>query len=85
MNFKQMTSAIFVGEPTGGKPNHFGEVRSFQLPTSNLKVKYSTKYFQFTKEEMDTVKPDKLIEPSFEDYQKGIDPVFNWIKKQEVR
>ena len=40
------TNAIFVGEPTGGSPNHFGEVKSFELPSSKLSADHSSKFFQ---------------------------------------
>jgi hypothetical protein len=82
MDFKQKTKAIFVGEETGGKPNHFGEVRNFQLPSSGLIINYSTKYFTRTKEDLKSIRPDVTIESSFLDYKKGIDPVYEWIKKQ---
>ena len=62
-----MTNAVFVGEETGGKPNHFGEVKSFQLPSSKLPVSYSTKYFKRTDENMNTITPDVKIELSFSD------------------
>lgn len=82
MDFKRLTKAIFVGEETSGKPNHFGEVRSFKLPTSKLSIGYSTKYFKKTDENINTLKPDISIEMSFSDFTKGIDPVYEWIKKQ---
>lgn len=82
MDFKHLTDAVVVGEQTAGKPNHFGEVRSFQLPGSKLTVAYSTKYFRRTDEEADTITPDVRIEMSFADFTKGIDPVYEWIKAQ---
>ena len=82
MDFKQLTNTIFVGEETSGKPNHFGEVRGFQLPTSNLSINYSTKYFKVTDEDVNTITPDVKVEMSFDDFTKGIDPVYEWIKKQ---
>lgn len=42
----QQANALLVGEPTGGRPNHYGEVRSFNLPNSQLQISYSTKYFR---------------------------------------
>lgn len=45
LDFKKKTKAIAVGEETGGKASHFGEIRSFRLPNSGLKITYSTKYF----------------------------------------
>jgi C-terminal processing protease CtpA/Prc len=41
----QDTNAALVGEATGGKPNHFGEVRQFRLPNIGLLVQYSTRYW----------------------------------------
>jgi hypothetical protein len=83
MDFKRLTNAIFVGEETSGKPNHFGEVKSFQLPTSKLSVNYSTKYFKMTDENVNTIAPDVKIEMSFSDFMKGVDPVYEWVKQQE--
>jgi hypothetical protein len=82
MDFKRLTNAIFIGEETSGKPNHYGEVRSFQLPASKLSVNYSTKYFRVTDEDVKTITPDVKIEMSFSDFTKGIDPVYEWIKQQ---
>jgi hypothetical protein len=82
MDFKNLTNAVFVGEETGGKPNHFGEVRNFQLPNSKLSVNYSTKYFKRTDEDVNTIVPDVKIEMSFSDFIKGIDPIYEWIKQQ---
>ncbi len=82
MDFKEKTNAIFVGEETGGKPNHYGDVRNFILPSSGLNVNYSTKYFTIIKDDLKTITPDKIIEFSFSDFSKGIDPVFEWIKNQ---
>lgn len=39
---RKKTEAIFIGEPTGGKPSHFGATDSFQLPNSGITVRYST-------------------------------------------
>lgn len=82
MDFKRLTNAIFVGEETSGKPNHFGEIRKFQLPNSKLYVNYSTKYFKRTDQNLNTITPDVKIETSFSDFVKGVDPVYQWIKEQ---
>lgn len=82
MDFKRLTNATFVGEETAGKPNHFGEVRSFQLPKSGVVVNYSTKNFKRTEEDINTISPDITQESSFRDFSKGIDPAFEWIRKQ---
>jgi Periplasmic protease len=80
-DFQEETKAIFVGEETSGKPNHYGEIKSFELPNSKLKLTYSTYYFIRTKKKnINTIKPDYVLEASFDDYTNGIDPVFEFIK-----
>ena len=85
MNATQMksaTNATFVGEPSGGKPNHFGEIRSLDLPHSGLKVSYSTKNFQLIEgSDPPAVMPDVEIEPAFDDWANGRDPVLEAILK----
>ena len=39
VDLERNTNTLFVGEPTGGKPNGYGELRRFRLPNSNLEVK----------------------------------------------
>lgn len=34
-----------LGEPTGGKPEHYGNVKPFTLPASQLAGQYSTQFF----------------------------------------
>ena len=46
---KENTNAIFIGEPTGGKPNCYGEVERFKLNNSACTVCYSTKYYKIIK------------------------------------
>lgn len=82
LDFKNNTNAIIVGEETSGKPNHYGDVRSFTLPNSKLKVSYSTKFFKILETDIGTIKPDIEIETSFNDFINGIDPIFDWIEKQ---
>jgi hypothetical protein len=38
--------AVLVGEPSGGKPNQYGEVRNFDLPNVGIRVNYSTRYWR---------------------------------------
>lgn len=82
MDFKLITNATFIGEETSGKPNHFGEMKSFQLPNSGIKVNYSTKYFKRTDGKVSTLSPEIKLESSFSDFDHGIDPAYEWIKKQ---
>ncbi|MHB8063635.1 MAG: S41 family peptidase [Ruminiclostridium sp.] len=83
ISLKNETKAYFVGEATGGEPNHYGEVKKFMLPNSQIPIGYSTKYFNWSKEDIATLKPDKLIKETFEAYQKAEDPVLEWIVSQK--
>ena len=81
LQLRSETQATLVGEPTGGRPNHYGEVRSFSLPNSGLPVTYSTKYFAYAKEDTPSLTPDILVEVSSSDYFAGRDPVLEAILK----
>lgn len=82
MDFNRLTDVTFVGEETAGKPNHFGEVRSFKLPNCGLQINYSTKYFKQSDENLTTITPDVITESCFRDFAKGISPIYEWVKKQ---
>jgi C-terminal processing protease CtpA/Prc len=82
--FQDGTEAVFVGEPTGGKPNHFGEVRGFVLKNSKIGIQYSTKYFTHSKEDTPAFNPEVLINPSLKDYLEYRDPVLEYILNQEL-
>jgi hypothetical protein len=75
LDLKKETLAVFAGEPTGGKPNHYGEIQSFRLPQSGLAVTYSVKYFQVVEGDPDSLVPEILVEPQLGDYLKKTDPV----------
>ena len=77
MNAIQLQScgALLVGEPTGGKPNSYGEVKSLDLPNSKLRVNYCTKFFQLAPKDVPTVAPDVSAPLSFDDWKNGRDPV----------
>ena len=45
-DLEQNTNAIFLGEPTGGSPNGYGDSRKVVLPDSGLTVRVSTLYWQ---------------------------------------
>jgi hypothetical protein len=79
IDFRKETNAILVGEPVGEKPNSFQENDEFTLPNSRLKVSYSTRYYKFQDEDTPTVMPDIRIDPSWEAFRAGRDPVMEWI------
>ena len=77
------TNAIFIGEPTGCKPNHFGEVQTFTLPGSKLSVQYSTKSFTLASDDTDTFKPDIEITYTPKEFLTAFDPALNAVFKFE--
>jgi hypothetical protein len=79
IDLKKQTSAIFLGEPTGGKPNHYGEVQMFRLPQSGLPVTYSIKYFRVLDDDPESLQPDFNVEPRISDYLRKTDPVLNYV------
>jgi hypothetical protein len=40
------TKAIFVGEPTGERPNHYGDAETITLPSSGIEISLSRKYWE---------------------------------------
>ncbi|MGA3370166.1 MAG: S41 family peptidase [Terracidiphilus sp.] len=70
--------ATLVGEPTGGKPGSYGEVKALTLPNSKLVIQYSTRYFAADKG-MDgpTLVPDIAAGMSRADLLAGRDPALN--------
>lgn len=69
-----------AGTPTSGSVDHFGSVDGFSLPNSGLGVRYSTKWIDLSTlfeaglpYDVESLQPDLLIEPTWEDYLAGKD------------
>ena len=76
IQLQQQTNATLVGEPTGGKPNSYGEVLNFTLPQSGLTVGYSTKYFQMMPgEDPPSLTPELPVGMRSSEYFSGRDAV----------
>ena len=71
----EQLGAVLIGEPTGGKPNHFGALGSFVLPNSQLAISHSTKTFVKVDGDPDSVYPDVLVELDSADFFAGHDRV----------
>jgi hypothetical protein len=69
--------ATLVGEPTGGKPSSYGEVKRLSLPSSGLVVQYSTKYFSYPELPADSLRPDVEVHLTSADWFAGRDPVLD--------
>lgn len=75
LELKQRFNAIVVGEPSGGAPSHYGEVKQLQLPSSRLFVSYATKYFKHPTMSGPVIEPDIKVGLTHEDFAAGRDPV----------
>jgi hypothetical protein len=68
--------ATLAGEPTGGKPSSYGEVKTVTLPNSKVVVRYTSKWFGSHKDsEPEALMPDLRIGYTLEDEFAGRDPV----------
>lgn len=79
LELRRTAHAVLVGEPTGGKPSHYGDIRFFALPASRMTVSYPTQYIWREGVLKPSLMPDHLIEPSVEDWISGRDPVLEAI------
>jgi len=73
----QETNALFAGETMGGGTNVYGEVRTFRLPNSGVRVSYCVKYFQPWPDSLPPFKIDIPIMPTSQEYFAGRDPVLD--------
>jgi hypothetical protein len=77
-NLQTELHAKLIGEPAGEKLNSYGEVRSFQLPNSHLRVQYSTKFFRLARNGDESVfQPDVTIGRTLADVLASRDPVLD--------
>jgi len=75
------TDAIFVGEPSGSRPNFVGETIPFQLPYSKVMVNVADLYWQ-TSWPMDHrpwIAPELYAPPAFETFSQNRDPAMEAI------
>ena len=80
---KEQAGATVVGEPSGGKPNCYGEVKYLRLPHSKLQVRYSTKYYHLAQDDaLPSLMPDLPCPVTLADYLAGFDPCLEAIRCQ---
>jgi hypothetical protein len=79
------TSAIFVGEPTGGSPNHFGDATTIVLPNSGVPIRIATLRWQDSdpRDRRPWVAPQIAAELSSADYFAGRDPALAAVRTYE--
>jgi tetratricopeptide (TPR) repeat protein len=75
------TSAIFVGEPSGSRPNFIGETIPFTLPYSKTKVNVADLYWQtaWPMDHRPFIAPQLYAPPTFEAFSQNRDPALEAI------
>ncbi|MBL8198901.1 MAG: hypothetical protein JNJ67_08165 [Chromatiales bacterium] len=74
---EQRTKAVFFGQATADRPNHYGETNIFVLPHNGLPVLHASAYYQ-TSAADDRRRfraPDVFVPYLVADYVRGYDPV----------
>jgi tetratricopeptide (TPR) repeat protein len=73
---EKYTNVIFVGEPTGGRPNHYGDARPFTLPNSGMVIRASSVWWQDMPpfDQRNWTAPDISAEFAASDYRNNQDP-----------
>jgi hypothetical protein len=76
---EQYTRVTFVGEPTGSRPDHFGDPKKLRLKHSGLTLRVSrlhwSSYTAF--DERASTNPDFVMKWTSKDYFAGDDPALN--------
>jgi hypothetical protein len=84
-DFRTKTRATLIGEPSGERANHYGEVRTFTLPNSGLEISYSTNFHRLVAGNGESFAPDVFVPPTAEAYVAGRDPAMEWILSHSRR
>lgn len=81
LQMEEHTQTLFVGEPTGSKPNHYGDSRKFLLPNSNVTLRISSLYWQADpRDTRPWIEPHIDAPPTLEAERAGIDPALEAIE-----
>ena len=80
---ERFTNVTFVGEPTGGKPNSYGDNVPIEAPNSKLKVFVSTLWWQDQdpRDGRQWIAPQIAADMSSLDYIRGSDPALKAIEE----
>src|SRR5688572_391776 len=80
-DLEQYTDAVFVGEPSGGKANSYGDSRKITLPHSGLTVRVSTLWWQEDpRDSREWKAPDIAAELTSHDYRNNRDPAIEAVR-----
>jgi len=83
VDLERHTRALFVGEPTGARPNHFGENADITLPHSGLRCTASALWWQYSspRDDRPWIAPDVPAALWAADYAANRDPVLDAIMR----
>ncbi len=90
LDLEHHTNTLFVGEPTGSTPNHYGDSRKMKLPNSGVTVRISSLYWQYSdpRDNRNWIAPDIAADLTFKDYGINRDPaleaIFNYAFKRPI-
>ncbi|HVT44709.1 MAG TPA: tetratricopeptide repeat protein [Thermoanaerobaculia bacterium] len=75
------TNTMFAGEPSGARPNHYGDPAPIRLPNSGIEIRASTLWWQDVHPADDRAwtAPHLAVEISSADYFAGRDPVLETV------
>ena len=78
---EKYTEVTFVGEPTSENVNFYGDTKQEVLPNSKFAASLSWMWWQNLdpRDKRAWTPPQLAVEMSFDEYQKGVDPVMNVI------
>ena len=82
VDLERSTRTLFVGEPTGARPNHYGENIEVTLPLSGLRATVSGLYWQCSlpHDDREWIAPDIPARLSSADYVHQRDPALDAIQ-----
>lgn len=77
LDLKNRTRAAFLGEPTAGRPNFYGETQRSETPEHHIPFTWASRMNWRTdrNDRSEALVPDRVIRESFADYAAGRDPV----------
>ncbi len=81
IDMERFTNAVFVGEPTGGAVQNFGNHEPIVLPNSHLLVMIATAYYQNAGpfDDRAAISPEVAADLTRADYERGVDPAMSAI------
>ncbi len=86
VDLERHTRVLFVGEPTGASPNHYGENGAVVLPHSDLRVSVATLWWQYSHplDDRSWIAPDIPARLSAADYAANLDPALEAASRHQL-